>query len=59
MQRRKTDVPMTEAARQPDERRAFERLKAEMRRAYEAPESTYQLLTAADIIRRNRPHNGR
>lgn len=59
MQRRKTEMPVAQAARQPDERRAFERLKAELRRAYEAPESTYQLLTATDIIRRNRQRNGR
>lgn len=36
------------------EREAFDRLKAELTRAFAAPESSYQPLTAADIIARNR-----
>ena len=33
---------------------AFERLKAELTRAYAVPESSYKPLTAADVIARNR-----
>jgi putative addiction module CopG family antidote len=36
------------------EREAFERLKAELTRAFAAPEASYQPLTAADVIARNR-----
>lgn len=36
------------------EREAFERLKAELARAFAAPESSYQPMTAADVIARNR-----
>jgi Arc/MetJ-type ribon-helix-helix transcriptional regulator len=36
------------------ETEAFERLKAELTRAYAAPEATYHPLTAADVIARNR-----
>lgn len=36
------------------EREAFQRLKAELERAYAAPESSYEPLTAADVISRNR-----
>ena len=36
------------------EREAFERLKAELTQAFAAPESSYQPLTAADVIARNR-----
>ncbi|HET7664353.1 MAG TPA: addiction module antitoxin [Rhodanobacteraceae bacterium] len=36
------------------ERQAFQRLKAELAHAFTAPESSYEPLTAADIIRRNR-----
>ena len=36
------------------EREAFARLKAELVHAYAAPESSYQPLTAADVIARNR-----
>jgi putative addiction module CopG family antidote len=32
---------------------AFEKLKAELTRAFAAPEESYQPLSAADIIRRN------
>ncbi len=35
------------------EREALDRLKAELARAYAAPESSYQPLTAADVIARN------
>ena len=36
------------------EEQAFERLKAELQRAFAAPDSEYQPLTAADVIKRNR-----
>lgn len=36
------------------EREAFERLKAELAHAFVAPESSYQPLTAVDVIARNR-----
>jgi antitoxin ParD1/3/4 len=36
------------------ERDAFERLKAELVRAFSAPESSYKPLTAAEVIARNR-----
>ena len=36
------------------ETEAFERLKAELTRAYAAPEATYHPLTAADVIARKR-----
>ncbi|MDN2565209.1 transcriptional regulator [Aquibium sp. A9E412] len=36
------------------EREAFDRLKAELTHAFAAPESTYQPLTAAEVIARNR-----
>jgi putative addiction module CopG family antidote len=36
------------------EREAFERLKAELTLAFAAPESSYEALTAADVIARNR-----
>ncbi len=36
------------------EEQAFQRLKTELTLAYAAPDSAYQPLTAADIIRRNR-----
>lgn len=36
------------------EREAFERLKAELTQAFAAPESTYQPLTAAAVIARNK-----
>lgn len=36
------------------EQEAFERLKAELKRAFGAPESSYSPLSAADIIARNR-----
>jgi putative addiction module CopG family antidote len=36
------------------EREAFERLKAELTVAFAAPESSYDPLTAADVIARNR-----
>ncbi|KXU37777.1 addiction module antitoxin [Ventosimonas gracilis] len=35
------------------EAQAFERLKAELALAFAAPESSYQVLTAADIVARN------
>jgi putative addiction module CopG family antidote len=35
------------------ESQAFERLKAELAHAFAAPESTYQPLTAAEVIARN------
>ena len=36
------------------EEHAFERLKAELQRAFAAPDSLHHRLTAADVIRRNR-----
>jgi putative addiction module CopG family antidote len=36
------------------ERDAFDRLKAELTHAFAAPQSTYQPLTAAEVIARNR-----
>ena len=36
------------------EREAFDRLKAELTRAFAAPEDSYKPLTAADVIARNR-----
>jgi putative addiction module CopG family antidote len=36
------------------EQEAFERLKAELARAFAAPEASYQALTAADVIARNK-----
>ena len=36
------------------EQQTFERLKAELAHAFAAPESSYQPLTAAEVIRRNR-----
>lgn len=36
------------------ERVAFERLKAELAHAFAAPETSYEPLTAADVIARNR-----
>ncbi|MDR2187168.1 MAG: addiction module antitoxin [Azonexus sp.] len=36
------------------EQQAFERLKAELAHAWAAPETSYQPLTAAEIIARNR-----
>jgi putative addiction module CopG family antidote len=36
------------------EQEAFARLKAELARAYAAPESSYRPLTAEDVIARNR-----
>lgn len=36
------------------EREAFDRLKAELTHVYAAPESSYQPLTAVDVITRNR-----
>ncbi len=35
------------------EEKAFDRLKAELAHAYAAPESSYEPLTAADVIARN------
>ena len=37
-----------------NEQQTFDRLKAELTQAFAAPESSYQTLTAADIIARNR-----
>jgi len=36
------------------EHEAFERLKAELGRAFAAPEASYQALTATDVIARNK-----
>lgn len=37
------------------EREAFDRLKAELTRAFAAPEESYKPVTAAEVISRNRP----
>lgn len=37
------------------EREAFDRLKAELSRAFAAPDESYKPLTAAEVIARNRP----
>lgn len=36
------------------EREAFDRLRAELNRAFAAPEESYKSLTAAEVISRNR-----
>lgn len=36
------------------EQEAFDRLKAELDRGFAAPETSYRLLSAADVIARNR-----
>ncbi|HWG03968.1 MAG TPA: transcriptional regulator [Beijerinckiaceae bacterium] len=36
------------------EKEAFDRLKAELRHAFAAPESSYRSLTATEVIARNR-----
>jgi putative addiction module CopG family antidote len=36
------------------EREAFDRLKAELTRAFAAPEASYRPMTAAEVIARNR-----
>lgn len=40
------------------ERESFERLKAELTRAFAAPDSSYHPLTAAEVIARNRSRAG-
>ena len=40
------------------EREAFERLKAELARAFAAPDSSYHPLTAAEVIARNKARTG-
>jgi putative addiction module CopG family antidote len=40
--------------KEPVEREAFERLKAELARSYAAPEDSYRPLSAAEVIARNR-----
>ncbi len=37
------------------EREAFERLKAELERAFAAPDGSYRPLSASDVIARNAP----
>ena len=39
------------------EQQAFDRLKAELTHAYAAPEASYQPLTAAEVIARNKPRS--
>lgn len=41
------------------EQAAFERLQAELKHAFAAPESSYLPLTAADVIARNAQHNAK
>ncbi len=40
------------------EREAFDRLKAELGRAFAAPDETYRPLSAADVIAKNRAQPG-
>ncbi len=40
------------------ERQAFDRLKAELDRAFAAPDDTYRVLSAADVVARNRVQSG-
>ena len=40
------------------EREAFDRLKAELGRAFAAPDETYRPLSAADVAARNRVRSG-
>ena len=40
------------------EREAFDRLKAELGRAFAAPDETYRPLSAADVVARNRAQSG-
>lgn len=40
------------------EREAFERLKAELGRAFAAPDENYRVLSAADVVARNRAQSG-
>ena len=40
------------------EREAFDRLKAELERAFDAPDDTYRPLSAEDVIARNRARPG-
>ena len=40
------------------EREAFDRLKAELDRAFAAPDETYRVLSAADVVARNRRRPG-
>lgn len=36
------------------EKQAFERLKAELQRAFATPDADYRRITAADVVKRNR-----
>ena len=40
------------------EREAFDRLKAELERAFAAPDDTYRALSAADVIAKNKRQPG-
>ena len=40
------------------EREAFDRLKAELERAFAAPDDTYHALSAADVIAKNKRQPG-
>ncbi len=41
------------------EEQAFERLKAELQRAFASPDADYRRITAADVIKRNRARRSR
>jgi antitoxin ParD1/3/4 len=41
------------------ERQAFERLKAELNRAFATPEADYERVSATDVIKRNRARRAR
>ncbi len=45
---------LTRRDKERTEQEAFERLKAELARAFSAPESSYAPLTAAEVIARNK-----
>jgi len=40
------------------EQEAFDRLKAELKRAFAAPDASYHALSAAEVIGRNKAHAG-
>jgi hypothetical protein len=46
-------IPYIRGDKEQAEHAAFDRLKAELRHAFAAPESSYEPLTAAEVIARN------
>ena len=51
--RKTVGAPSREPIRQDEERMEFERLEAELRHAFAAPEASYRPPTAANVIARN------